>query len=85
MEWSPDGKYLAYSAGSESVIEGVYIKDMTTPGSAPERLVSGSGASWSPDSSKLVFNASSGVSVIDIATRKITSLVKGAHHPKFRN
>ena len=85
LEWSPDGHFLAFSAGGGSSVEGVYILDMITPGSTPVRLVSGSGATWSADNSQLAFNATTGVSVIDISTHKITSLVKGAHHPKFRN
>ncbi len=84
LEWSPDGKYLAYSDGGGSSVEGIYIKNMTDPDSSPVRLVSGTMATWL-GSSQLAFTATTGISVISISGGKITSLVKGAHHPKFRN
>lgn len=85
LEWSPDGTRLAFSAGSGTSPEGVWILDVEGS-SGPIRLVSGVYASWSADNSQLAYTGTTGVSVIDIAPpRRITVLVKGAHHPKFRN
>jgi dipeptidyl aminopeptidase/acylaminoacyl peptidase len=81
LDWSPSGERLGFSAGGS-----VYTLRLT-PGSAPERIASGFGASWSSDAadSRLAFNTTkrSKVSVIDFVTGNTTSLGSG-EQPAWR-
>jgi TolB protein len=62
--WSPDGQYIAFSAGGE-----IYV--MAANGSAPVQLtfndVTDDYPSWSPDSTQIVFASSNGIFVMNVS------------------
>ncbi len=51
--WSPDGKYLAYSALDEG-IEKVFVKAVDNPQTSAQVIMRGRSPAWSPDGSSLV-------------------------------
>ncbi len=51
--WSPDGKYIAYSALDEG-IEKVFVKDVANPQSPAQVITRGRTPAWSPDGSSLI-------------------------------
>ncbi len=51
--WSPDGKYIAYSALDEG-IEKVFVKDVDNAQSAAQVITRGRTPAWSPDGSSLI-------------------------------
>ncbi|MGB7264800.1 MAG: DPP IV N-terminal domain-containing protein [Terracidiphilus sp.] len=76
-QWSPDGKYLAYSSDNSGVLN-LYIRDMQT---GEAKLVSPSPTAaqilpaWSPDGKWLAFQDETGVtSIVNIATGKVRAL-----------
>lgn len=52
--WSPDGRYLAYSA-IEAGISTVFIKDMQNPDTPPRAFRQGREPVWSPDGNSILF------------------------------
>ena len=93
--WSPDGKQIVFSDGSDSV-----IYTIASQGGTPRRLLPGdsqlqSDPNWSPDGRRLLFNESAygpitgavqSIRVVDLANGKITSLPpspKGIFSPRW--
>jgi serine/threonine protein kinase/Tol biopolymer transport system component len=90
ISWSPDGSQILFAAGSPkdsstNVTKAFVVSSQ--PGTSPRRLLpedngSESDPTWSPDGEKVVFatgreggnDASSVVSVLDIANKKVTIL-----------
>ncbi len=51
--WSPDGKYIAYSALDQG-IEKVFVKDVDNPQTPAQVITRGRAPAWSPDGSSLI-------------------------------
>jgi hypothetical protein len=69
-EWSPDGTMVVYGSGT------VYSLAMGESWQA----ASGSGASWSPDSSHLTYAAGGDIYTVDVDGDDVTQLTSGAVH-----
>jgi len=76
LSWSPDGGSILVSGERE-----VWLVD-ARQGSLPRKVTDGSDAGFSPDGRRLVFaDASGGVSVLDLATGRVTLLRAKAQQP----
>jgi eukaryotic-like serine/threonine-protein kinase len=85
--WSPEGKRIAF-VGSK-VGKALKIHIISAEGGTPEQLTNDEAEeldpSWSADGSSLVFSSSGSIRVIDLQTRKISTLVgsNGLHAPRW--
>ena len=87
ISWSPDGSQILFAAGSPKDSSTKAYVVSSQPGTSPRRLLpedngSESDPTWSPDGEKIVFatgreggfDASSVISVLDIAKKNVTML-----------
>ena len=76
--WSPDGQWIAWSIGTFSPANELWI--MKSDGTEARMLTYGGDPSWSPDSRRIAFNVLQfnvvHVCVIDIATSRIVQITR---------
>lgn len=81
IEWSPTpGGPLTFSGTG-----GIYTIDVAAGSQPVLRTTGGAASTWSADGTELAFSANTGIAKINLNTGKITTLVRGADHPKYRN
>ncbi|MDP3768017.1 MAG: hypothetical protein Q8S13_08375 [Dehalococcoidia bacterium] len=86
LDWARTKDVVAYSVvpftGGDEIIYTLSLN----PVGAPTRVTSGTGPSWSPDDSKLVFRSGTApkIAVIDLATARITRLTTAGAWPDWR-
>lgn len=79
--WSPDGKFIAYSAGESSIIPhpinlAILEVGLVTSESSPD--VPNLWPSWSPDGKRLVFNRGEDISIINVDGSGLHPVTTGA-------
>lgn len=80
--WSPDGRFLAYHKNSEGIFWDLMIKDLSSGETMQVSDNPGydTGASWAPDSSKLVFSSSRNgnrdIFIYDLETGQTNPLIE---------
>lgn len=80
--WSPDGKYLAYHQNSEKIVWDIMLKEIETGKIIQVTKNNGydTGASWSPDSKKLVFSSSRGgnrdIYIFDLMSGETSKIIE---------
>jgi Tol biopolymer transport system component len=83
-QWSPGGKYLAYTSDNDGVLN-LYVRDMrtgTTKQIAPSPNAAQLLPAWSPDGKWLAFQDETGVTkVVEIATGQVTPLTPPLYDP----
>ncbi len=52
--WSPDGRYLAWTAVTQDGLHNIYVWDSMDDGARPRQVGSGDWVAWSPDGSALL-------------------------------
>lgn len=83
VQWSPDGKYLAYISDMDGEFE-IYVQaqdGLTTPIKiTSERDTYIFGLSWSPDSKKILYSDKMmRLRYVDIATKTVTDIERNPH------
>jgi WD40 repeat protein len=78
LEWSPLGDKLAFDDGAGSIYT-ARVSD-----GIPVRVTSGGTPTWSPDGASLFLSGTTGIVRVPASGGTAKSIVKGAHHPKFR-
>ena len=69
---SPDGRWIAFTYRGQlylASVDGDRVAPVTSPGGATS-------PAWSPDGRRLVYKDGDGVRIVDIASRRVTSLVR---------
>jgi hypothetical protein len=91
LEWAPTADVLVFGAAPPgSSYEDVYTMNLDLsgplPAAAPPQKVVAKAymPTWSADGTELVFTNSNGLLAVNLATRAMRVLVRGAHHPKIR-